>query len=291
MKPAMQKAISILAFSFSLNAVAHYVQVGDSYSKQNYKYVYGQEAVIDNLIDNTVLINSKRDSGVNRGTGFYIGKQNGKHLFVTNAHVMNKNECAGASISFLNHNFRRSKGLCKEVIFSHYTKENSDITVFSVDDYYADMMRGSGLTIDWDFTPVAGMMLAFAGFGLKQAPRGRASNVERGLRNFTMLTSFDADCVVATESTMLYHLSSVSTKHVFGTGCDAASGDSGSAVIDRASGEVVGLLFGSTNNYSWMPSSNFWNLVGTDSPQLWSYGSFAISLTKLKEVFKSYGIK
>lgn len=201
---------------------AHAVQVGDAYSKKSYSGLYGKKQSIDGIIENTVLINTDRGPLVSRGSGFYIGRRNGKHLFVTNAHVMSKEECEGAKISFLTTDLNVRSASCDSVLFSHYKNDYQDITVFTIADYSVGNMLGQGLEIDWDFTPRSGQTLAFAGFGMKSTPP--SSNIKlynRKMQRFTMNISQDSDCVVSSKDNTLFIIDSIQARNIFATPCNS----------------------------------------------------------------------
>lgn len=282
-----------LAFFLCSQAFAHYVQVGDSYSKFDYKDVYRSESNqhLDNLIENTVLINSRRRGGVSRGTGFYIGKHGGNHVFVTNAHVMSESECSEADVSFLVNGMVRRTARCEKVLFSRFVKEKSDITVFTVKESMVSDMLGRGLEIDWDFKVEPGVKVAQAGFGLKTGSFHTSRLAELRLKRFNMEVSFDSDCVISSKKDTLYFLENLNAEGVFSTGCDMASGDSGSALMDRESGKVLGLVFATSDNKFWTSSEIFWQIIGSDNKRLWQNGSYAISLASLKEFFLEHGVQ
>ena len=263
-------------------------QIGSEYHKVKYKYVYKQNSqAFDELIENTILVNVKgHDSKYSRGTGFYIGIHNNKHIFVTNHHVMSNEECAESTITYLNSSGTTSKAYCSEVLLSYFKENNSDITVFSIEAKDLYYFAGKGLGIDWDFELKPKIELATAGFGLKLRRVGRRDN-QYLLRKFDMKLNFDSDCVTLNDK--VYYVTNFNVANSILIGCDAIGGDSGSAVIERASGKVIGLIWGSSAKAS-ISSTDLWNMIGTSAPELFSNSTRAILLKGLKKDFNALGI-
>jgi len=276
----------ITIISFQVQA-KQYLQVGDEYSKISYKNLYQiqENPYIDKQIENTVLINVGSGDRMNRGTGFYIGKHNNRHIFITNAHVMGANKCRSAKITFINKNFGRSSADCDSILFSMYKNEESDITVFTISGPDLENFIGEGLEIEWDESTIARTSLSQAGFGLKRVTK------RDKLTDFKMNLNIDSDCVVSSADNKLYNLENFSITNTFFTGCDAAGGDSGSSLISKTTGKVVGLLWGTANYRGYINSSTYWNeLIGTDDVRLYQYSSFAILLKNLRSEFAKIGV-
>ena len=273
----------ILLSIFSFLSNAKYVKIGDEYTKIPYKKAYANSnnSNVSRLIENTVLINSATSRGTSRGTGFYIGMHNGHHLFLTNAHVLSSDDCRnGAVISFLDNGMKIKKAVCEKVHTFLYKKDKSDITLFSMSSESIKDMIGEGLEIDMDFSPRAGQLLASHGFGLK-----KSSNAK--LTKFNPNTTYDNDCAVSSADHKLVYISNFKANYVFATGCDMAEGDSGSAIIDRDSGKVVGIFFligENAKRRNRITSESFWNdIVGTNDKKIWQNMSYAISLKSVGE--------
>ncbi len=265
-------------------------QVGSQFQKIDYKRIYKQHSQqLDSLIENTVLINvNTLNSKVTRGTGFYIGKHKGNHIFITNHHVMSKSQCDKAIISFINKSGTTTKADCDQILLAHSSAEHSDITIFTIPEKQLAGFVGKGLTIDWNFKLESKVKLAIAGFGAKLSRVGRVDN-QRILRSFRMRLNYDSDCV--TLNAKIYYMTPFNVGDTFIIGCDAIGGDSGSAVIERSTGKVVGLLWGASDKGT-VSSKVLWKeLIGTSDPRLFSNSSRAILLKRLKPELESIGVQ
>ncbi len=286
----MGKLVALLLSMTSLHVFAFHAQIG-SYNKVPHYKVYQQtpNPHLDTLILNTVMIINESGRSPSRGTGFYIGKHNDNHIFVTNAHVMGRKDCHKSKVTFLTDSLTERRVDCEKILFSKFKNDKLDITVFTIKARNLSSMAGVGLDVNWNFKPVPAMKLAQAGFGIKRLRRGRTGKNQ--ITEYKMNLNFDSDCVVVSEKDKLYNLSNMKTSFTFFTGCDVVGGDSGSAVIDRESGEVVGLAWGSGDTKGSLSSEALWGeLIGTKDPKLLSYSSFAISMKSVKKYFKEIGV-
>lgn len=284
--------ISLILCSSAYAIEKNHVQVGDVYSKIPYKEVYKKSNLLhlDRLIENTVLINVQASSGVARGTGFYIGKHYNKHLFLTNAHVMKQKECKGARISYLNNKDKIGKAKCEKVLLSLFKKELSDLTLFSIEEDQISDFLGEGLEIDFDYSVRSGELLYQHGFGIKSLHGVR--DAQRKLREFSPNVAMDSDCAVAGPSGVVAAFVDQKIDYNIALGCDMTSGDSGSAIMSRESGKVIGLLWGAGKNprrRNRISSDELWDsIIGSRDPRVWENMSYAISLKEMLEKLQSY---
>lgn len=278
-----------LSFSFQAWGANTYVVIGDDYKKIPFKkYLRGNDhAYVRKLIRNTVYVETEERSRgfsttqeVQVGTAFYIGRHFGKHLFITNHHNIDSSNCKRAKIEFFtNQKLSESKSArCDEVLFSQGHSEGSDLTLFSIRNKDLKKFIGEGLEIDFTFSPVAKTKLMHAGFG-----NDRKSNHPRKRVNlFEMNITADEDCVIASKDSHYIKLNGIS--HNFATGCDIAKGDSGGAVVDRQTGQVVGLIWGISPDSGGKSSRELHEeIFGIDSNYVWKHMSYALSLARLSE--------
>ena len=306
MKRIILLLITIISFQVQAKK---YLQVGDEYSKISYKNLYHiqENPYIDKQIENTVLITIDRINS-HKGTGFYIGEHNGKQVFITNSHVLSATQCGYAKITFLTKNLGTKEVECESILLSitpdfeetnELLHKGSDITVFTIKKSDLNNFIGNGLEIEWSEPIVSKTSLSQAGFGSKNANRQNSKN------DFKMKLSTDSDCVISSKDNQLYMISSFGINNTFLTGCDMAQGDSGSSVISKNSGKVVGLIWGmgdgKENNSSgfwnsfsrnqYIVSSIYWNeLIGSSDQRLFQSSSFAISLKSLRTEFAKIGV-
>lgn len=285
----------IIIFFISFSSLASTIQIGDEYSKTPWREAYQQSGLpfIKDHIENTVLINTPAARGVGRGTGFYIGIHQGRHLFLTNAHVLGSHECRGTTITFLKSNLTPGRASCEKILVSLFKRDESDMTLFSVNENQLKDFAGKGLELDLDFSPRAGQMLMQYGFGIKSIPRFR--DAEQAQRAFTGNANIDSDCAVISPNDVLQTVPDMSGKlvhHNISIGCDVTGGDSGSAIVDRETGRVVALLWASGINpreRDRISSADLWaSVIGSEDPRIWKNFAFAISMKKLKPILAPY---
>ena len=278
---------------YSVSSFANSIQIGDVYSKTPWRKAYQESTLpfIKDHIENTVLINTPTVRGVGRGTGFYIGLHQGRHLFLTNAHVLTTQECRGTTITYLKANLSQGRAECEKVLVSRFNREESDMTLFSVRELKD--FAGKGLELDLDFSPRAGQMLMQHGFGIKSLPRFR--DAEQAQREFSAQANIDSDCAVISPSGVLQTVPDMAGKlvhHNVSIGCDVTGGDSGSAIVDRDTGRVVALLWASGINprdRDRISSKDLWEeVIGSEDPRIWKNFAFAISMKELAPFIRPY---
>ena len=280
--------LKLLFLMFSFASYASSIQIGDEYSKTPWREAYQRSDLpfIQEHIQNTVLINTPSGRGVGRGTGFYIGLHQGRHLFLTNAHVLTTHECRDTIITFLKTNLAQGRADCERVLVSRFNREESDMTLFTIKDSQLKDFAGKGLELELDFSPRAGQMLMQHGFGIKSVPRFR--DADQAQREFSGQANIDSDCAVISPSGVLQTVPDMSGKlvhHNISIGCDVTGGDSGSAIVDRETGRVVALLWASGINprdRDRIKSADLWShVIGSEDRRIWKNFAFAISIKEL----------
>ena len=290
---ALSQLLSLFLLSFA--AKANSIQIGDIYSKIPWRKAYQDNALpfIQEHIENTVLINTPTGRGVGRGTGFYIGLHQGRHLFLTNAHVLTTHECRGTIITFLKTSLAQGRAECERVLVSRFNREESDMTLFTIKASQLKDFAGKGLELELEFSPRAGQMLMQYGFGIKSLPRFR--DADQAQREFSGQANIDSDCAVISPTGVLQTVPDMSGKlvhHNISIGCDVTGGDSGSAIVDRETGRVVALLWASGINprdRDRIKSVDLWShVIGSDDSRIWENFAFAISIKELSAYIKPY---
>ncbi|OIQ17521.1 MAG: hypothetical protein BM556_12015 [Bacteriovorax sp. MedPE-SWde] len=117
--------------------------------------------------------------------------------------------------------------------------------------------------------PIPGDKLILVGFG-----NGRASTTK-----YDVYVSNDDDCVYLSGNKNV-KIGKDITKNTFFIGCDTVQGDSGSAVINRVTGELIGLYFGMANPDMKNPltSEEIYQNLGTDFLEFETNSSWAIDI-------------
>lgn len=215
---------------------------------------------------------------VSGGTGFYLGKFQGKHLLASNHHVLpNAQSCLGKDVHFkiLNKKYKCTK------YFGHWT--NIDFSLFSIDVEDEEdeiILEQNKLEFNFDQELRQNQELLTIGFGIANNPLRRlVGDTSKDCKVFSKLGEYkfmsDPDA---------YNPGSYKAWS-FALGCDVSHGDSGSAIVDRNSGKVVGIIWtGRIPKSSKVQSSKYLdNLLKTDSSEIWTELNYAVPAEKIKE--------
>jgi hypothetical protein len=219
--------------------------------------------------------------GFGGATAFALGEQDGELLMATNHHVLNgEGKCEAATISF------KILGIsdlsCSGLIG---TWKDVDYTLFKLAGYTPEQ-KAAILDVARDFNfekpLVKGQKLATVGFGF-------AGNMGQA----NVMVTLDDDCKVYSndeESRFMADPDELNPGPYkswgFAMGCDVSHGDSGSAMIDRETGDVIGLLFTgkipkveSVRSREWLD-----DVYARSDEAMWKELNFAVPAKKIKEI-------
>ena len=211
------------------------------------------------------------------GTGFYLGKFSGKHVLATNHHVCpSERDCLGDVVDF-----RLLKKRYKVKKF-YITLPNVDLSLLAIDIPAADEKLMSSVARNFAFNKdiQKGMNLITIGFGVG----GNPSN--------NIMGNNDADCKVFSQTGEYKLLADPDELNPadykawsFSHGCDVSHGDSGSAMVDRETSDVVGIVW--TGKIPKAPiaqdSQALEQMLKSSSPLIWKELAFAVPAVKIKE--------
>ncbi|NRA66745.1 MAG: trypsin-like peptidase domain-containing protein [Pseudobacteriovorax sp.] len=210
-------------------------------------------------------------------TGFYLGKFNGQHLVATNNHVCpSRARCGRATANFT----MAGKSIrVKEFLGSW---PSIDLAILALRD---DPRNESFLStvknpilFDKDLTP--GQELITVGYG-------RANNTWRRL-----MGNWDSDCKIFSgenEFRLMKDPDELNPGQYetwsFSNGCDVSHGDSGSAMVDRATGAVIGIIWtGRVPKQSRIQDSTYLEQIFADGDEeIWTQLSYGVPAAKMKE--------
>lgn len=210
-------------------------------------------------------------------TGFYIGQFNGHHVMATNHHVLPGSEyCLGKKINFtiLNKQFECEK------FFGHWTDIDLALFAIKVTDEDAIILKDMALEVDFDSSIYARQKLLTLGYGV-------ANNPSR-----TLVGNMDSDCKVFSDEGDFRTLSDPDNLNAesyaawsFAFGCDGSHGDSGSAIVDRETGKVIGILWTgkSPKSTNIQNSSYLESILESGGAEIWTELNYAIPTPKIKE--------
>jgi len=210
------------------------------------------------------------------GTAFYLGKFNGRHLMGTNHHVQPSMNCRGAArFQILAKNYS-----CVQVL-GHWTA--IDFALFTIEVPAADEAKLAtiGKNFNFDRPLVSGQTLLTVGHGVADNPGRR------------LVANQDGDCKVFSEE---FRFMADPDEYNHGTyqawsfanGCDVSHGDSGSAMVDRVTGEPVGIIWTGRipKNPEAQDSAKIDEWLRTQSPEIWKQLSYAVPASKIREILR-----
>lgn len=256
--------------AFLNGAVADY-QVGDTWGKKEVSRLDQLPPYADKIAQVTARVGG--------GTGWFIGFFGGKGIMASNHHV-----CAGgrgcqkgSKVFFPLKNI----SLTVEEYFGSWT--DTDVALFSVTvpSTQIEFFREHGRPFRFDQDLTQDLPLMTYGFGV-------AGNPKRSL-----MGGLDEDCRVLSEETRLIadpdELNPGPYKvYSFANGCDVSHGDSGSAMVDRTSGEVIGIIWTGRipKNRNAQSSDYIRQAADSKSEFIWKEMSYGAPATEIKKVFQ-----
>lgn len=222
---------------------------------------------------------------VGGATGFYLGKFNGHHVMATNHHVMTGPGFCNAhrKVTFP----ILGKSFACEKFFGDWT--GIDLALFAIevtnkDD--EDQLARIGRNFNFRVTLTPGQDLLTIGFGVFRNERRALVAVE------------DADCKVFSDKNDARFISDPDRINPadykawsFATGCDVSHGDSGSAMVDRNNGDVVGIIWTTaTQKPERIRSSSHLDdvLKRQNQDDIWNWLSYAVPAPKMKEFLEDF---
>lgn len=217
------------------------------------------------------------------GTAFYLGKINGHHMMATNHHVMPDGAlCARrvAQFTMLERQFPCEK------FYGDWT--GVDLALFSISVGRADdeaLLASIARNFDFRAHLQPGQPLLTIGYGVFGNPMRE------------QMANEDSDCKVFSERDDFRFISDPDRINPadyqawsFAIGCDVSHGDSGSAIVDRQTGSVVGLIWTTaTNKPERIRSSRYLDgLLTKPNDDVWDWLSYAIPAPKIHEVLEEF---
>lgn len=278
-----------LVLSFSAHARLELLPNVASFNtgdKEDYRLgdEWGKKRVTETVLRNSSPVFNRAASATALlpigGTGFYIGKFHGVHVLTTNHHVCpNERDCVGDKANFrvLNRQFKMTKLLANLPII--------DLALLALDVPTEDEAYLSRVAKNFSFKKdlKKGQELLTIGFGVGGNPQ-----------NY-MMANMDNDCKVFS-ATAKYKLLADPDEFnpagysawSFAHACDISHGDSGSAMVDRKSGDVVGVVWTGKipKDHKVQSSVNLDKIYSSSSPAIWKELSYAVPASKIGEYLR-----
>jgi hypothetical protein len=215
-------------------------------------------------------------------TGFIIGEKAGRVLIATNHHVIeDQNFCDETKVSFESLGVHRLR--CDEVILTDTTLDLTIFTLKGLEPKAQEKLLASALPLS-KLGPVKGQPLLTIGYGFAGNDDGELM-IDQG-----------HDCKTYSKDGEIRYMNDPDILNpgphktwVFATGCDVSHGDSGSAVVNRNTGEVVGILStGKFPKIASVRSPDFLNKIyDSDSNDVWTEMTYVVPFSKILEQFSS----
>ncbi|WP_412473455.1 S1 family peptidase [Halobacteriovorax sp. YZS-1-1] len=265
--------LTLLTFALSTNA-KRYIG-GDQWNRPriNKSFFIKQDKFIKELILRTVKVVNTKKRKV--GTAFFYKENADHYIFLTNYHVISGNrECRDSKLLLINSEFNKRYASCDGVIQEGTIKSGSDYIYFKVNKEERLNFLSQISEVRTDFSdPVIGDRLVSVGFGAGKA----------NLRRYDAKISMDRDCLYLNGNIDIT-FNKDKVRDVFFTACDAQSGDSGSAVMNLETGDIIGLFFAVADQKRSNPltSKEIQDNLGTDYMEFYTNASMSIDLRKIK---------
>jgi len=247
-------------------------RIGDEWGK---KPVTDEDLNSDEFFRRMALATAKIRGG---GTGFYLGEFNGQYMMATNHHVCPYEwSCGGGNaVQF------PKLGLRTRVAQFYGSWSDIDLALFSIrieDPAMVTKLNAVASPFAFHEDLRRGQKLVTIGFGVANNSNG------------ALVANRDADCMVFSgpgEYRKMGDPDAVNPSDYaawsFANGCDVSHGDSGSAMMDRETGRVIGIIWtGKIPKSSKVQSSAYLQeLLKTGSEEIWQELSYGVPAVKMK---------
>lgn len=276
--------LALLVVPFAANAVEPVNKLGskelfyDKAMNDDYQIgpQWGKEPLSQSQMQNTVYARATGATAkIGGGTSFYLGKFGGAHVMATNHHVCPAAfSCLGkmAEFTVLKKSYRANSFLG--------TWNNIDLTLFTITVPTQDesLLANVAGNFAFDMPLYIGQPIITAGYGI-------ANNQARSL-----MINQDAECEVY--SAGIRYMKDPDDFNPgpdlvwsFANGCDVSHGDSGSAMVDRNNGKVMGLIW--TGRIPKDPivrdAGYLARIKQEQSEDIWKQLSYAVPASKIQE--------
>lgn len=215
---------------------------------------------------------------VSGATGFYLGEFHNSHIVATNYHVCPKAYmCEGknAGFSFLKKRLRIKKWL------GAWSEIDLALVVIDVPKTMRPLMSSIAAPFDFHGKIYQEQKLITAGFGIADNPF------------FNLMVNMDDDCKVfsAPEDFRFIEDPDMVSKGSykawsFANGCDVSHGDSGSPIMDRETGSVVGIMWTGKvpKSFKIQKPDYLASILVENSEVIWEELSYGVPATKIYQV-------
>lgn len=225
---------------------------------------------------------ARATANVRGATGFYLGKFAGQHVVATNHHVcFSHTSCANSRVSF---RFLGGRRFSVRRVYDSWANIDLALLEIQVNDP-GDEAALAAVAANFNFAePLEhGQELLTIGFGTANNPFRR------------MMANQDSDCIVYSGTDEFRLMRDPDEFNPgpyaawsFSNGCDVSHGDSGSAMVDRITGQPVGIIWtGKVPKNSRVQEDAYMRrLLADGGEDVWTELSYAVPAMKIKEVLE-----
>lgn len=215
-------------------------------------------------------------------TAFYLGKFNGEHVIASNYHVITTaSKCANgrATFTMLDKIFP-----CKKFLGS-WSDVDYALATIKVKPEDEHLLENLGQNMAFDSKIYAGQKLLTIGHGV-------ANNQSQKL-----VANQDNDCKVYSQEGDVRFMADPDDLNPgdykvwsFANGCDVSHGDSGSAMIDRETGDIVGIIWTGRipKDKKVQDPAYLADIFSQNSEDVWTQLSYSAPSIKIKDVLIEY---
>jgi hypothetical protein len=257
--------------ALNLSISADY-QIGEEWGK---KPVRTEDIQSDPRFARMALATARVRDG---GTGFYIGEFSGQHLVATNYHVCpSVTRCVGAGM--VNFPLLGIRAEVVETIGTWSAVEVAFLVIRLPSASDAARLREVAQPFQFDSVLARGQKLTTMGFGV-------ANNPARQL-----VANRDSDCIVFSGEDETRFMGDPDEFNPgdykvwsFANGCDVSHGDSGSAMMDRETGRVIGIIWTGKipKNPKVRSSAYLRDILTNPSEDIWRELSYGVPARNMK---------
>jgi hypothetical protein len=216
------------------------------------------------------------------GTSFYLGKFNDSHVIATNHHVCLKSkDCLNTQADF------KLLGKKFKITTFYATIPEIDLALMEISIPKNDeaLMNTVAKNFSFDRMPKKGLKLITIGFGVG------------GNSNDYLMGNQDSDCRILSEDNEVRQLADPDEINPmdykawsFAHSCDISHGDSGSAMVDRKNGDILGIVW--TGKFPKIPdvqdSSILEKIFRQSSHIIWTDMNYAVPAHKIRETLENF---
>lgn len=263
---------SFKAFTESLSSALDY-QIGEEWGK---KLVTNEDVAADTFFARMAKATAMIRRG---GTGFYLGVFNGHHIMATNHHVCPEAmDCSyDRAIEFPLLGFKTKV----EEFYGSWPE--IDLSLFSIEVNslaFLQALSNNASPFAFNEDVYRGEELTTIGFGVANNPMHK------------LMANQDSDCVVFSGNAEYRLMADPDELNPgeykawsFANGCDVSHGDSGSAMMDRKSGHVVGIIWTGRipKNKKVQSSQYLHEIMNQPNEDIWTELSYSVPAVHMKE--------